>query len=66
MINKWARYSWTKFNKVAQLHDMENLCQVIARRLGLDTLSGERLGYLFIYSDSESPKSVAKRVEPMV
>ena len=30
--DKWARYLWTKFNKVARLHDMENLCQVIARR----------------------------------
>ena len=32
VIDGWARYRWTKSNKVAQLYETENLCRVIARR----------------------------------
>ena len=32
VINGWARYCWTKSNRVARLHELENLCWVIARR----------------------------------
>ena len=41
VIAGWARYQWTKSNRVARLHETENLCEVIARRsrhsLGLKT-----------------------------
>ena len=26
VIDRWARYRWTKSNRVARLHEMENLC----------------------------------------
>ena len=32
VIDGWAQYCWTKSNKVALLHETENLCRVIARR----------------------------------
>ena len=32
MVDGWAQYHWTKSNRVARLHEMGNLCQVIARR----------------------------------
>ena len=32
VIDGWARYRWTKFNRVTRLHETENLCQVIARK----------------------------------
>ena len=32
VIDGWARYLWTKSNKVTRLHEKENLCRVIARR----------------------------------
>ena len=28
VIDGWAWYCWTKSNRVAKLHEMENLCQV--------------------------------------
>ena len=32
VIDGWARYRWTKSNRVARLHETENICRVIARR----------------------------------
>ena len=32
VIDGWVRYCYTTSNKVARLHDMENLCRVIERR----------------------------------
>ena len=32
VVDKWARYCWTKLNRVTRSHDMENLCRIIARR----------------------------------
>ena len=61
VIDGWDRYRWTKSNRVSRLHETENLCRVIVRRVRHSL--GWKTRLLVHYTQTVKVQKVKRRAE---